>query len=94
MSSRQQTNFFIKVIMLAIVGVVIVAIVDMQVKMNKLANQRKELQVEIDRASDRVEEIKVKLKTPFDEDYMERLAREKLNYRNPNDIVFTNDITG
>ena len=85
-------NFFTKVLIILIMFVIIIAIVDIQVKMSELNNQKNELQIEIDKTSDKVEEIKIKLKTPFDEQYMEKLAREKLKYRSPSDILFTNDM--
>ena len=69
-----------------------IAIIDMQVKMSDLASEKNELQAEIDKTSDSVEEMKIRLKTPFDEEYMEKLAREKLGYRNPGDRIYRNNI--
>ena len=92
MAVKQETNFFIKLLILLIIGAVMIAIIDMQVKMSDLASEKNELQAEIDKTSDSVEEMKIRLKTPFDEEYMEKLAREKLGYRNPGDRIYRNNI--
>ena len=92
MAARNQPNFLIKLLIILVIGIIIFAIIDMQVKMNDLLVQKSEIQAEIDKTSDRVEEMRIRLNTPFDEEYMERLAREKLNYRKEGELLFINDI--
>lgn len=92
MAERHQTNIIIKFLIILIIVIIVFAIIDMQVKLNDLDKQKAELQNDIDNTSDKVEELLIRLSTPFDEEYMEKLAREKLNYRYPGDILFINDV--
>ena len=92
MAGKHQTNILIKFLIILVIGIIIFAIVDMQVKLNDLDKQKAELQTEIDKTSDIVEEMRIRLNTPFDNEYMERLAKEKLNYRYPGDVIYINDV--
>ena len=92
MAGKHQTNILIKFLIILVIGIIMFSIVDMQVKLNDLDKQKAELQTEIDKTSDIVEEMRIRLNTPFDNEYMERLAKEKLNYRYPGDVIYINDV--
>ena len=40
----------------------------------------------------RVEELQERLETPLDRDYIIRIARDKMGYALPNEIIFYNDL--
>ncbi|MBO4264893.1 MAG: septum formation initiator family protein [Clostridia bacterium] len=90
--SRKNSNFFVK-LFLAILFVFVVAnTINLRVKINALSNTKAEIERQIKIYSLKVEEINEKLSAPVDRDYIIRLAREKLGYSLPNEIIFYNDL--
>ncbi|MBO7148690.1 MAG: hypothetical protein J6V93_02430 [Clostridia bacterium] len=55
-------------------------------------SQQSEIQGKIDYYSERVEELENKLEAPFDDEYIISVAKEKLNYCLPEEIIFYNDL--
>jgi len=41
---------------------------------------------------DEIEELKSKLAEPLDDDYVIKMAREKLGYHLPDEIIYYNDL--
>lgn len=70
----------------------IITYVTIQIKYNKLESQRDELNVKIETVSESIEALQNKLDTPFDKDYVISLAKEKLGYCLPDEIIFYNDL--
>lgn len=70
----------------------IVTYVSMEIKYNKLEEEKARLEGRIESVNESIEEIQNKLDTPFDRDYIIALAREKLNYCLPDEIIFYNDL--
>lgn len=70
----------------------IVSIVSLQLKYNSMKMKRDALQAEISAAQERISALEEALDTPFDDEYVIKVAREKLNYRLPEEIVFYNDL--
>ena len=90
--SRKNSNFFVK-LFLAILFVFVVAnTINLRVKINALSNTKAEIERQIKIYSLKVEEINENLSAPVDRDYIIRLAREKLGYSLPNEIIFYNDL--
>ena len=70
----------------------IVTYVSMEIKYNKLEEEKARLEGRIESVNESIEEIQNKLDMPFDRDYIIALAREKLNYCLPDEIIFYNDL--
>ena len=70
----------------------IIMIVHLQLEYNSLQAKRDALEAQVSAAEDRVEALNSALETPFDDEYIIRVAREKLNLRLPEEIVFYNDL--
>jgi cell division protein FtsB len=70
----------------------IIMIVHLQLEYNSLRAKRDALEAQVSAAEDRVEALNSALETPFDDEYIIRVAREKLNLRLPEEIVFYNDL--
>ncbi|MDD6800328.1 MAG: septum formation initiator family protein [Firmicutes bacterium] len=84
-------NFFVKAAILVLAAFCVVTIVRLQFEFNDLREQENELKAKIEASRDHIEEIQNDLDAPFDEEYIVRVAREKLNYYLPEEIIFYSD---
>jgi cell division protein FtsB len=50
------------------------------------------LEARVKSVSESIEALQNKLDTPFDNDYIIALAKEKLNYCLPDEVIFYNDL--
>ena len=78
------------IFVMMIVGVV--SIVKLQLEYNSLKVRRDALLAEIQNTGERIEMLQSSLDTPFDDDYIIKIAREKLNLRLPEEIVYYNNL--
>ena len=67
-------------------------IVKMQFELNELKKNRLRLESQIAEAELRYEQLEEEYSQPFDEEYIVKVAREKLGYRLPGEIIFYNDL--
>lgn len=72
--------------------VLIVSVVNMQYQLRDLKEKKAEMEEQIKDVEDNIQEINIRLETPLTDDYIERIAKEKLGYRKANEIIFYNDI--
>lgn len=70
----------------------IVRIVSYQIEYTNLKSQQEDIQEKIDYYTERVDELENKLEAPFDDEYIIKVAKEKLNYCLPEEIIFYNDL--
>ncbi len=87
-----KSNVFFKIAVLLLVIFCIFMIVTLQLRYNRLKAQKELLALEISATANRIEAIQTTLDTPFDDEYIIKIAREKLNLRLPEEIVFYNDL--
>jgi cell division protein FtsB len=73
-----------------IVGVV--SIVKLQLEYNSLQVRRDALLAEIQNTGERMEMLQSSLDMPFNDEYIIKIAREKLNLRLPEEIVYYNNL--
>lgn len=73
-----------------IIGVV--SVVKLQLEYNSLKMRRDVLAQEIQATSERIEMLQTTLDSPFDDEYIIKIAREKLNLRLPEEIVYYNNL--
>lgn len=92
MLRSHRTNLAVKVAMGGILIVLFISVVNMQLNLKELREERKELQEQIEDLRNDIEETNYRLSEDVDASYIERYAREKLGYRFPNEILFYNDI--
>ncbi len=67
-------------------------IVRQQFEFNRLKVEREALEAQIDAYELRLEKLEEEYAQPFDKEYIVKVAREKLNYRLPEEIIFYNDL--
>ena len=66
--------------------------VSIQIKFNNLNEEQAALNSRIETVNDSIEALENKLNTPFDREYVISLAKEKLGYALPDEIIFYNDL--
>ena len=70
----------------------IVEIVGFRIEYSNHKAQQADIQEKRDYYTERVDELENKLEAPFDDDYIIKVAKEKLNYCLPEEIIFYNDL--
>ncbi len=90
--SGHRTSLAVKFALGGILIVLFISVINMQVNLKNLREERTTLQGDIDNLRDDIEEITHRLSEETNAAYIERYAREKLGYRFPNEILFYNDI--
>lgn len=85
------SNIFFKVAVLLFAVLCIVSVIRLQLKNNDVKSDAAALEAKIEEEERKVGELKNKLDAPFDEDYVIELAKEKLNLRLPEEIIFYTD---
>lgn len=85
-------NVFVRVALLVLAAFCVVTILSLQLEYNRMKTERDALSAQIAEAQQKVDELQNALDTPFDDEYVIKIAREKLNYRLPEEIVFYNDL--
>lgn len=66
-------------------------IVRLQLKNNSIKDDVVELEKQIQAEEEINNELKNKIDEPFDEDYIIEIAKDKLNLRLPEEVIFYND---
>jgi cell division protein FtsB len=91
MKKTARFNFFIKLTILVVICFCAVNIIRLRNDYNNLRDQEKELLEEKERYEDEIAKLKEDLLHDMDDEYIMRIAREKLNYYLPDEIIFFND---
>ncbi len=91
MQNWKNSGFF-RVLIFTFMIIGVVSIVKLQLEYNSLKMRRDVLAAEIQATSERIEMLQTTLDTPFDDEYIIKIAREKLNLRLPEEIVYYNNL--
>ena len=70
-----------------------VTIIQMQFEFNSLKEDKAKVEQQIQLYELKIDELQSRLDEEIDEEYIMRVAREKLNYRLPEEIIFYNDLS-
>lgn len=70
-----------------------VTIIQMQFEFNSLKAEKDKIEAEIKKYELKIDELEARLEEDFDTEYIMRIAREKLNFRLPEEIIFYNDLS-
>lgn len=85
-------NIFVKAALLTFICICAATIINMQFEHNRLRESEDVLKTQIAVMNNRIEELSAQLDRPFDDEYVKIIAREKLSYRMPEEIIFYNDL--
>ena len=86
-----KSNGMFKLALCVLAVFCVIMIVTLQLQFNRLKQQKAALLEDVAAAEERIEQIQTALDTPFDDEYIIKIAREKLNLRLPEEVVFYND---
>lgn len=70
-----------------------VTIIKMQFEFNSLKEDKAKVEEQIKTYELKIDELQARLEEDFDTEYIMRIAREKLNFRLPEEIIFYNDLS-
>ena len=84
-------NFFIKLTILVVICFCAVNIIRLRTEYNTLIETQGKLEAQKEAYEEEIERLKSELERPMDDEYIMRVAREKLNYYLPDEIIFYND---
>jgi len=70
----------------------IITLVSVQIELNRKQQEQEQLNLKIEGVQANIDELQNKLDTPFDDEYIIELAKEKLGYCLPDEIIFINDL--
>ena len=91
MKKSARLNFFIKLTILVVICFCAVNIIRLRTEYNSLKATEAELRAQKEEYEEQIERLKDELEQPMDDDYIMRVAREKLGYYLPDEIIFYND---
>ena len=89
---RKRTNFFIKAVVFTFIVFCTVTIVSQQIQLKDLSLSQLAMHSKINDTKEQIDGLKEELARPFDDEYIKRIARAKLNYNMPEEIIFYNDL--
>ena len=92
MTGKPNGNIMVKFAFLCVLVILVFAVVNMQMQLSELRESKKQLEDSLQRVTDVIEEATIRLNTPLSDEYIERVARDKLAYRKPGEIIFYNDL--
>lgn len=84
-------NLMFKIAVFVFAALCIISIFSFNADKQELLAQKKALEEEISRCEEEILAMENDLSKPYDDEYIIRVAREKLNMRLPEEIVFITD---
>ena len=90
---KKRSNIFVKAAVLVFVVFCTVTIIRMQFEFNELKENKEQVEEQIKNYQLKIDELQAQLDEQFNTDYIMRVARDKLNYRLPDEIIFYNDLS-
>lgn len=87
-----RNNVFLKLALSVLAVFCVVMIITLQLQYNNLKQERDAILSQMEATGERIDSIEAALETPFDHEYVIKIAREKLNLRLPEEVVFYNDL--
>ncbi len=94
MNRRHRSNIFMRGFVVLLVGFIVILIIDAQVRLNTLSQRVDALRDEAIAVTDDIEDLQMQLEQAKEmtDEYIARVAIDKLGYRYKDDMVFYNDI--
>ncbi len=92
MKNRRYGNLSLKIAVAAFVVFAFLAVAAMQMKFNDVKDKHDELKQEIALLEESVNDLKNQLALPFDDEYVEQVAREKLGLCYPDEVIIESNL--
>ncbi len=90
--NRAWNNIFVRLAVLVLLVTMLVMAARLLMEYNELRERAAQLRLQIEESTHEIEALQAQLDAPFDEDYVIRIAKEKLNLSLPQEIIFYNDL--
>ncbi len=90
--SRAGGSIFVRLAVLALLVSTLILAGRLMMEYNDLREEAAALRAAIADTEQSIEALQDQLEAPFDDDYVIRIAREKLNLSLPQEIIFYNDL--
>ncbi len=88
---KSGSSIFLKIAIVLLMVFSIIMILNLQQQFSELEKKHGELRVQVDAYEERIAELQYELDRPFDNEYIIEIARKKLNYHLPDEIIFENN---
>ena len=89
---RTKIGFFGKLAFIAIIIFLIISIVDKNLQINDLKEKEEKINNQMQAYTLYVEKLNSQLEEEVSEETIKRVAREKLNLRDPGELIYSNDL--
>ncbi len=89
---RAGSSIFVRLAILTLIAATLILAGRMLMEYNDLREQAEVLRAEIFDTTQNIEALQDQLDAPFDDDYVIKIAREKLNLSLTQEIIFYNDL--
>jgi len=90
---KKKIGFFTKIAIFIFLGFCIVTMFQMMTQINARKKEIAETERQIAEYQAQIEALNNELATPIDYTYVRKIARSKLGYSMPDDIIFYNDLS-
>ena len=87
-----RSNLIIRIAFVLIFIFLFISVVNLQLEMRDLRRERDRLAETVQQYQDSIDELELRIATPLDDAYYERIARDRLGYRKPGEVIYYNDI--
>ncbi len=91
---RAKVAFFGKIVFFVVVLFLVVTIIDKNLEINDLKEKEKKVREQMQAYTLQVERLSTQLEEEVSEETIKRIAREKLNLRDPGDLIYANEQPG
>ena len=91
---RKNLAFFGKIVFVVVILFLVVTIINTRIEINDLKNKEKKVREQMQAYTLQVERLSSQLEEEVSEETIKRIAREKLNLRDPGDLIYANEQPG
>ncbi len=91
---RKSLVFFGKIVFAVVVVFLVVIIIDKNLQINDLKEKEKKVREQMQAYTLQVERLNTQLEEEVTEETIKRIARERLNLRDPGDLIYANEQPG
>ncbi len=88
----KRSNLIIRISFVLIFVFLFISVINLQVQIRDLRVEREKRAAQLQTLQDSIDELELRIATPIDDKYIERIARDRLGYRKPGEIIYYNDI--
>ncbi|MBO4453060.1 MAG: septum formation initiator family protein [Clostridia bacterium] len=88
----RRSNLIIRIAFVFIFVFLFISVINLQVEIRSLRTERDKRVEKVQKIQDSIDELELRIATPIDDDFIERIARDKLGYRKQGETIFYNDI--